>query len=106
MENTKNTKIGKYLFKTINNDIIFGETEVIVNRDGIGEFLILKPYTSVNCEIMPYVLKDIGETPKAIQLNPINVVWQTPLDEFPKVFNIYTEQTTGIITEIKAKLVI
>ncbi len=100
------TKIGKYLFKTINNDIVFGDVEVIQNRDNIGEFLVKTPYTAIDCKIMPYVLKDIGESPLAIQLNPVNIVWHVPLDEFPKLLAIYTEQTTGIITETKPKILI
>lgn len=100
------SKIGKRLFKTINDEIIFGDTEVITNNSGVGEFLIRNPYTAINGKLLQYCIKDLTEAPSAIQIHPMNVIWQTPLDEFPEVNKVYLEQTTGIVTDTKSKIVI
>lgn len=100
------SKIGKRLFKMINDEIIFGDVEVVTNNGGVGEFLIRNPYTAINGNIMQYCVKDLTQAPAAIQIHPMNVIWQTPLDEFSEAYRVYMEQTTGIVTDSKSKIVI
>lgn len=100
------SKIGKRLFKLINDEIIFGDVEVVTNNGGVGEFLIKTPYTAINGKVLEYCVKDMTQAPSAVQIHPMNVIWQTPLDEFSEVYKVYMEQTTGIITDTKSKIII
>ena len=91
----------KRCFKLINNEIIFGEIEVIDGPNG-GEILVKKPYTAKGGKVMPYMLDVLMESPKAVQIHPMNVLWSVPLDEFDEVNRVYIQATTGIITSAKS----
>lgn len=100
------SKIGKRMFKLITNELIFGDVEVITNNSGQGEFLIRSPYTAISGDIMPYCHLDLGSSPAAIQIHPMNVIWQVPLDEFEELNSLYLQATTGIVTDAKTKIII
>ena len=87
----------KRCFKLINNEIIFGEIEVIDGPNG-GEILVKNPYTAKGGKVMPYMLDVLMESPKAVQIHPMNVLWSVPLDEFDEVNRVYIQATTEIIT--------
>ena len=91
----------KRCFKLINNEIIFGEIEVIDGPNG-GEILVKNPYTAKGGKVMPYMLDVLMESPKAVQIHPMNVLWSVPLDEFDEVNRVYIQATTGIITSAKS----
>lgn len=90
------------LFKLINGDVVFGETEAINE----AEVLIKYPYTAEGGNIMPYMALVMGSAPGAIQLHVMNIVWSVPLDEFPEANSVYIKATTGIITDVKQKIII
>jgi hypothetical protein len=100
------SKIGKRIMKLITNELVFGDVEVITNNSGQGEFLIRSPYTAISGDIMPYCHLDLGSAPGAVQIHPMNVVWQAPLDEFVELNKVYLQATTGIVTDTKPKIVI
>lgn len=91
--------MSKRLFKLINDEVIFGEIEVVTNQHG-EEILVKKPYTAKNGKIMPYMLDVLMESPRAVQIHPMNVLWSVPLDEFEHANKAYIQATTGIITGI------
>jgi len=96
---------GKRVFKLITNEVIFGEVEVVPTENGT-EILVKKPYTASNGNIMPYMITEMGSSPAAVQIHPMNILWTVPLDEFPEANEIYTEVTSGIITEEPKELVL
>lgn len=49
---------------------------------------------------MPYMLDVLMESPRAVQIHPMNVLWSVPLDEFEHANKAYIQATTGIITGI------
>lgn len=100
------SKIGKRMFKLITNELVFGDVEVITNNGGQGEFLIKGPYTAIEGNIMPYCHLDLNASPSAIQVHPMNVIWQVPLDEFEELNRLYLQATTGIVTDTKSKVII
>ena len=100
------SKIGKRLFRMINNEILFGDVEVVPNSHGDGEFLIRSPYTIKIDKMDPLMGIEVGEPANAVQIHPMNVVYQFPLSEFPNLEKQYTEVTTGIVTSSAPKIVL
>lgn len=96
----------KRFFKLINDEVIFGQTEVITTEVGQTEVLVRMPYTAKNGNIMPYMIDVMGESPAAVSIHPMNIIWSVPLDEFPMAEKLYSESTGSIITEKKEKIVI
>lgn len=95
-ENMPVVSAGKRVFKLITGELIFGSVDVLTTESGV-EFLIKQPFTAENGNMMPYLYKEMGNAPAAIQVLPMNVVWQTPLDEFKEVEKLYIKQTSNII---------
>lgn len=94
---TKEThKIGKRLFKLLNNEVIFGEVELVEGPNG-SEVLIKTPFTAKNGNILPYMSDEIMSSPGAIQIHPMNILWSVPLDEFKLANEAYIKATTGLI---------
>ena len=98
--------IGKRFFKLINNEVVFGDCETVQKGDGPVEILIKKPYTAKAGNIMPYMMDVMTESPAAIQIHPMNILWNVPLDEFAEADRVYTEATTGIILNPKEKILV
>lgn len=98
-------KVGKRLFKLINNEVIFGECETIENDGGAVEILIKTPYTAQSGNIMPYMVDVMTQAPSAVQIHPMNILWQVPLDEFAEAHKVYTEATSGIVTDTQQRII-
>lgn len=96
----------KRLFKLIEGTAILGEIEVVKNEAGMEEILIKHPFEVKNQRAFPYMADVIGESPGAVQIHPMNVLWSVPLDEFPELEKVYTETTSGIITQPKSKIIV
>lgn len=105
MQETQN-KIGKRLFKLLNNEVIFGECETVSTNNGNVEIFIKSPYTAINGNIAPLMVLDITEPANGVQIHPMNILYSFPLSEFPNLESVYTEKTTGIITDTKSKIII
>jgi hypothetical protein len=100
-------QIGKKVFKLINDEVIFGECFTMVSEEtGIGEILIKSPFTAKGGRMIPYMVDVMGSAPAAVQIHPMNIVWQVPLDEFPEALKGYIEATSGIITETKSSILV
>ncbi len=99
-------EIGKRFFKLINDEVVFGDCETIQHGEGPVEILIKKPYTAKNGNIMPYMIDVMVASPAAIQIHPMNIIWQVPLDEFEDANNAYLQATTGIILNPKEKILV
>ena len=82
--------IGNRFFKLVNNEVVFGECETVDAGNG-PEILIKCPFTAKNGNIMPYMQDIMTESPKAVQIHPINILWNVPLDEFPNANKLYVE---------------
>jgi hypothetical protein len=99
--------LGKRVLKLINDEVIFGECVSIVDEEtGIGEILVKSPFTAKNGKMMPYMADVMSSAPAAVQIHPMNIIWQVPLDEFPDANKIYIEATSGIITETKQRIIV
>ena len=98
--------IGKRFFKLINNEIIFGDCEVVKNSNGDGEILVKNPYTIIDHQMSPLLFTITGEYPKAVQIHPMNIVYSFPLSEFPELEKNYIKSTTGLVTESKPSIII
>lgn len=99
------SKVGKRFFKLINNEVIFGEVETVDGVNGV-ELLIKTPYTAKAGKMMPYMIDIMMESPAAVQIHPMNILWSVPLDEFEDAHNAYVEATTGIVTNPKSKILV
>ena len=44
------------------------------------------------------------ESPKAIQIHPMNILWSVPLNEFPEANKIY-EEATSVILKPEKKII-
>ncbi len=102
-------KIGRRVFKLITGELVFGDCETVQNNAGVTEILIKHPYTSYQGGIVQYCMPELAGSPAAIQIHPMNIIWQTFLSEFPEAEKAYTEATTpksGIITELKKSIII
>ena len=105
----KGQPIGRRIFKLITNEIVFGECETVTTKNGQTEILIKTPYTPLNGGIAAYCMAELAGTPAAIQIHPMNIVWQTLLSEFVEADKAYTEATTpksNIITDVRAPILI
>lgn len=105
----KGQPIGTRVFKLITGELVFGKCETVVNNSGVTEILIKTPYTSYNGGIVAYCMPELAGTPAAIQIHPMNIVWQTFLNEFPEADKAYTEATTpksSIITDLKKPIIV
>lgn len=101
------SKIGKRLFKLINNEVVFGECETVQSgADAPVEILIKTPFTAKSGNIMPYMVDVMTEAPSAVQIHPMNILWQVPLDEFPEANKVYLEATSGIVTDSQQRIII
>ena len=86
--------IAKKCLKLITGEVVFGEVEAAENGQDI---LVINPYTAENGNVMKYMFNTMTESPKAIQVNPVNIVWSCPLDEFEQANKVYLEQTSSLI---------
>lgn len=91
----------KRLFKLINDEIIFGSVEVQEK----GEIVITDPYTVKGGNMAPLMQIELNEYAKGVQIHPMNIIYNFPLEEFPNLNKMYIEQTTGIITDSKQLIV-
>lgn len=104
-----NIKIGRRVFKLITGELVFGECETVTTKNGQTEILIKNPYTPLNGGIAQYCMAELAGSPAAIQIHPMNIIWQTFLSEFVEADKAYTEATTpksGIITDMKKPIII
>ena len=105
----KGQPIGTRVFKLITGELVFGKCETVITNNGNTEILIKNPYTSYQGGIVAYCMPELAGTPAAIQIHPMNIVWQTFLNEFAEADKAYTEATTpksGIITDLKKPIII
>lgn len=87
---------GKRVFKLINGEIILGEVELVETERGT-EIIIKTPFTVKNGNLTPYMYAELLKAPGAIQIHPMNVLWNCDIDEFPDVRTAYIKATSGII---------
>lgn len=83
----------KIFLRLINKETVIGSASVTET----GEIFIEKPYTTVNNKLMPYMMDELGSSPGAVQIHPMNILWQVSLDEFPEIEKSYITVTSGII---------
>lgn len=105
----KGQPIGTRVFKLIDGSLVFGKCETVINNAGVAEILIKHPYTAYQGGIVQYCMPELAGSPAAIQIHPMNIVWQTFLNEFAEADKAYTEATTpksNIITSVTPPLVI
>lgn len=84
------------VFKLITNEIVMGEVHLVETTRG-DEIIIKKPFTVINGNLTPYMLKELMNAPGAIQIHPMNVIWNVEISEFPEVQNAYIKATTNLI---------
>ena len=105
----KGQPIGTRVFKLITGELVFGKCETAINNAGVAEILIKHPYTAYQGGIVQYCMPELAGSPAAIQIHPMNIVWQTFLNEFAEADKAYTEATTpksNIITDLKRPIII
>ena len=105
----KGQQIGTRVFKLITGELVFGKCETVLNNAGVTEILIKHPYTAYQGGIVQYCMPELAGSPAAIQIHPMNIVWQTFLNEFTEADKAYTEATTpksNIITDLKRPIII
>jgi hypothetical protein len=105
----KGQQIGTRVFKLITGELVFGKCETVLNNAGATEILIKHPYTAYQGGIVQYCMPELAGSPAAIQIHPMNIVWQTFLNEFTEADKAYTEATTpksNIITDLKRPIII
>lgn len=105
----KGQPIGTRVFKLITGELVFGKCETVITNSGVAEILIKYPYTSYQGGIVQYCMPELAGSPAAIQIHPMNIIWQTFLNEFPEADKAYTEATTpksNIITDLKKPIII
>lgn len=108
-EEFKGQSIGKRVFKLITGEILIGDCETAMNKAGVVEILIKNPYTSYNGGIVQYCMPELAGSPAAVQIHPMNIVWNVLLSEFAEAEKAYNEATTpksGIITDIRKPILI
>jgi len=96
----------KRVFKLINNEVVFGEVESVQVNEQQVEILIKQPFSAISGNIFPYMADVFGNAPAAIQIHPMNIVWSTPLEDFPEAERVYNEATGGIVTERKESIIL
>lgn len=92
----KLTPVGKRVFKLINGEIILGEVNLIETDRGT-EIIIKTPFTVKSGNLTPYMYAELLKAPGAIQIHPMNVLWNVDISEFPDVQTAYITATSGII---------
>lgn len=95
----------KKVIKLITGEIIFGNMEGVETANG-QEILVKRPYQAKDGNIMPYGILDLGNAPGAVQIHPMNVIWSSPLEDFPEIETAYLKATTGIEVQEKSKIII
>jgi len=96
------------VIKLITGEVVFGEVEAVPTGEGESshvEIQIKTPFTAVNAGIMPYLSDLMGSSPGAIQVHPMNVLFQLPLSDFPIAEKAYNEATSKII-QSESKIII
>lgn len=104
-EQAEVTNAGQRVFKLITGEVIFGDTQTIPDQNGT-QFLIKEPYMAENGGILPYMMREMGNGPGAVQIHPMNVIWSVPLDEFKEVEKAYKKATSKIITPEKPSIIV
>lgn len=97
-------KAGNRVFKLITGEIIFGDVTVIEEDNGI-QFLVEKPFEAKDGAIMPYLIKEFGNGPGAVQFHIMNVIWSLPLDEFEQANKGYAKATSEIVQPEKPSII-
>lgn len=108
-QENKGQPIGTRVFKLITGELVMGKCETVITNNGNTEILIKYPYTSYQGGIVQYCMPELAGSPAAIQIHPMNIVWQTFLSEFTEAEKVYNEATTpksGIITDLKKPIII
>jgi len=85
------------VFKLIDGETIFGDCEAVYTESGVTEILIKTPFCAKKEGVMPYMADLLTSAPAAVQIHPMNVLWQAPLEDFPKVLEVYTNATSKVI---------
>jgi len=80
-----------------NGDTIFGEAIGVPNESGMVDIQIKTPFCAKTGGIMPYMVDIMSNAPAAVQVNPMNIVWSAPLEDFPEVEQTYKDATSKII---------
>jgi len=83
------------VLKLIDGDLVFGEVEAVHGET--TEILMKNPFIAKPAGVMPYCVDLMTSAPAAIQINPVNIIWSAPLEDFPKALEIYQEATSKII---------
>jgi len=91
----------KKVIKLLSGEIVFGEVEAAKD----GEILIMNPWTADKGNLSPYMMIEMGEAVKAIQVHSMNIMWAAPLEDFVEANKVYVEKTTGIVTEQTPKII-
>lgn len=95
----------KKLIKIITGELIFGSMEGVDTPNG-QEILIKQPYQAKEGNIMPYGILDLGNAPGAVQIHPMNVIWSSPLEDFPEIETAYLKATTSIEVNETPKIIL
>lgn len=88
-------------------NLVTGEkivAEVIAVND--QEVLLKTPFIIKDGMAIPYLSDEVGESPGAIQVHMMQIVWATPLSDFPTLHALYLEKTTGIQIDMKKSIII
>ena len=95
----------KKVLGLITGEIIIGPVEGIETDGGI-EILIKQPYQAIGGNIMPFRIKDLGNAPGALQINPMNIIWSGPIEDFPEIETVYLKATTKIEVAKTPKIIL
>lgn len=97
----------KKVIKLINGEILIGTVESAPNVHGVNEVLIKQPYTAIETVgLIPYCVTALGSAPAAVQIHPMNILWVSPLEDFPEANKTYIKATSGIEVQEKPSIVI
>ena len=105
----KGQNIGKRVFKLITGELLIGDCETVMNKAGAVEILVKNPYTSYNGGLVQYLMPELAGSPAAVQIHPMNIIFNVLLSEFTEAEKAYNEATTpksNIITDIKKPILI
>src|SRR5574344_1897794 len=108
-KDVKGQNIGKRVFKLITGELLIGDCETAINKSNVVEILVKNPYTSYNGGLVQYCMPELAGSPAAVQIHPMNIIWNVMLSEFAEAEKAYNEATTpksGIITDIRAPILI
>jgi len=96
------------VIKLITGELIFGEVLAVPSGEGDNahvEIQVKTPFTAVPAGVMPYLADVMGSAPGAVQIHPMNILFQLPLSEFPIAEKAYKEATSKIIAP-ESKIII